>query len=166
MRPERFDELLRNYRVTKARVARLKETMEMLDRFLRMCSSQMVNDLVSLSQALSGMPHGSGTGDPTGRLAMDIASGEVSPFVRQIQEEMTEANLELIRIEPQTRMVEIALGALSDKERDLVTMKMIDDLSWAEILHQMGKKHGGDCSKRTMQRALERAMKKAHEVVR
>ena len=166
MNPEKFDELLKNYRVTKARIARLRETKTMLERFMRICSSNMVNDMVSLSQAITGMPHGSGNGDPTGRLATDLASGKASEFVKQIQSELTDVNLELIRIEPQARNVEIALGALGERERELVIMKNIDEYSWAEIIHQMNTKFGVTYTKRTLQRLIERAMDKAYEVVR
>lgn len=166
MSPQRFDEILKKYRSTKARLAYLRYQAEMLNRFLEMCTRDMVNDMVTMSQALTGMPHGTGTGDPTGRLAIDIESGKVSPFVQQIQEELNGVNAEINLIAPMARVVDIALGALSDKERDLVTMKMVDDSSWAEIIFNMNSKHGGDCKKRTLQRVLERAMQKAYEVVK
>ena len=166
MSPQRFDEILKRYRSIKARIAYLRHEAEMLERFLEICTREMINDEVSMSQAITGMPHGSGVGDPVGRLAIDIASGKVSVFVQQIQEEITEVNSELNLIVPQARAVDIALGAMSDKERDLVTMKMIDELSWAEILHKISQKHGGDCAKRTLQRVLEKAMQKAYEVVK
>jgi hypothetical protein len=166
MTAQRFDEVLKMYRQTKARVAYLRSQAEMLERFLRICSSQMIEDMMSMSQAITGMPHGSGTGDPTGRLAIDIESGKVSEFVKQIQEELTQVNAELNITAPQTRAVEIALGALNDRERDLVVMKMVDEFSWAEILFKMNAKHGGDCKKRTLQRVLEKAMQKAYEVVK
>jgi len=166
MSPERFDEILKKYRSIKARMAYLRHQVDMLERFLAICTREMVNDMVSMSQALTGMPHGSGAGDPVGRLAMDIESGKVSPFVQQIQEELTEVNAELNLIVPQARAVDIALGALSDKERDIVVMKMVDEFSWTEVIHKMSSKYGGNCTKRTLQRVLERAMEKAHEVVK
>lgn len=166
MSPQKFDEILKKYRSMRARVAYLRSQSEMLNRFLTICTNEMIEDMVSLSQALTGMPHGTGTGDPTGRLAIDIESGKVSAFVQQINEELTTVNGELNIITPQTRAVEIALGAMSDRERDLVTMKMMDEYSWAEIVFKMNAKHGGDCKKRTLQRVLDRAMEKAYEVVK
>lgn len=166
MKPEKFDELMKKYRVTKARIARLREDLRIGERNLRACSSSMVDDMISLSQAITGMPHGSGTGDPTGRLAIDIATGKVTPFVKQTQEDIAQINLELMILEPQARYVEIALGALSERERELVTMKIIDEFSWVEVIHQMNTKFGGNYTKRTLQRLVEHAMQKAYEVVR
>ena len=147
-------------------MAYLRSQVEMLERFLAICTREMINDEVSMSQAITGMPHGSGVGDPVGRLAIDIAEGKVSVFVKQIQEELATVNFELETITPQARAVDVALGALGDKERDLVTMKIMDELSWAEVIHKINLKHGGNCTKRTLQRVLERAMQKAYEVVR
>ena len=166
MRPEKFDELLRNYRVTKARIAYLRSQIETHERFLKICTDGMINDMVSLSQAITGMPHGSGTGDPTGRLAMDIESGKVSPFVQELQETMAEMVLELNKIAPEARAVEIALGAIGDRERALITMKIIDEFSWDEVIHKFNNSYGGKQTKRTLQRMIERAMQKVYEVVR
>lgn len=165
MSPARFDEILKKYRGIKARIAYLRSQAEMLERFLTICTREMINDQVTMSQAITGMPHGTGTGDPTGRLAIDIASGKVSVFVRQIQEELAGVNFELETISPQARAVEVALGALSDKERDIVTMKIMDEMSWAEVIHKVNSRYGGKDSKRTLQRVLERATQKAYEVV-
>jgi len=166
MSPERLDELLKKYRSNKARYAYLRSQIEMLERFRRMCESSMVNDQVSLSQAITGMPHGSGTGDPVGRLAIDIASGEVSPFVKQIHEDLKEVNLQLIRLEPDISTVEIVLESLGDREREVLVLKIIDDRSWGDTVQQMNEMHNNSYSKRTLQRLLDRALGRAYEIVR
>ncbi|MBP5462906.1 MAG: hypothetical protein J6Y20_12400 [Lachnospiraceae bacterium] len=165
MSPVRFNEILKKYRGIKARIAYLRSQIDMHEKFLEMCTKGMIYDMISLSQAITGMPHGTGTGDPTGRLAIDIESGTVSPFVKEIQQQITIENYELNEIIPQARAVEVALGALSDKERDLVTMKIMDEMSWAEVIHKVNSRYGGRDSKRTLQRVLERATQKAYEVV-
>ena len=165
MTPEQLDEKLKDYRVNKARCAYLRHQMESLKRYLAICKGTEISDQISLSQAISGMPHGSGVGDPTGRLAIDIADGKVGIFVKQIQEEMVPIQIELNEKEKSVREVEIVLEALSEREREIVTLKAIDDLPWQEALDQMNDKHGGTYAKRTIQRLYDRAMEKAYKTV-
>lgn len=165
MSPQRLTEILKQYRPSRARCAYLRSQLEMLDRFLAQCQGQMITDQVTMSQAITGMPHGTTVGDPVSRLAIDIASGEVTPFVKQIQEEIREVKAELDRILPDVRTVEIILEALNEREKILFEMKMIDEFSWPEILSRMNREYNNSYSKRSLQRLLERAMEKAHAVV-
>lgn len=165
MQPERLDELLKNYRQTKARATYLRHQLEALERFLKIATSQMVDDSVSLSQAITGMPHGTGNGDPTGKLATNLASGKVTEFVRQIQSEIDETKAELAKLTQGVQVVEIALMALNEREREVLGMKMIDEFSWAETLAMMNERHNNSYSKRSLQRLLDRAIEKAYETV-
>ncbi len=166
MSPAKLDEIMMRYRSNKARVAYLRSQREMLDRFLSICKSQMINDSVSLSQAITGMPHGSGVGDPVGRLAMDIVSGKVTPFVKQIQEDIMQNERDLQAVEPDVKVVDLVLGAFTERERQVVEMKIFDDLTWPETLSRMNEVHNNTYSKRSLQRLLDRAMGKAYEIVK
>ena len=165
MLPSRLDELLKKYRPNKAREAYLRNQLEGLGRMLELAKRKMVDESVSLSQALTGMPHGSGTGDPTGKLATNLAAGKVTEFVKQIQQEIDETQGMLVGLLKDIQVVEIVLDALNDREREVLTMKMIDEYSWAETLNRMNKLHSGSYSKRSLQRLLDRAVDKAYEVV-
>lgn len=166
MTPQRLDEIFKNYRVTKARMIYLTDLEKRLDRRLRILKGEMVEDMQSFSQAITGMPHGSGVGDPTGRLGVDIASGKVTPFIKQVEEELTEARSEMIRIGPDVNTVEVVLQALGDREREVLVLKIIDDRDWGDTVDQMNGLHNGAYSKRTLQRLLDRALEKAYEVVK
>ena len=165
MTPEQLDGMLGKHRPQKARMAYLRSQLEMLERFLQICQGQMINDSVSMSQAITGMPHGTTVGDPVGRLAIDIASGKVSEFVKQIREEIEEVQQELREVEKSVKLIEIVLEAMNERERKLVTMKMIDELSWKEIIARMNAEYGG-YSKSSLQRLLKTGMDKAYNVVR
>ena len=166
MTQDQLEELLRSYRTVKARYAYLRTQLEMLERFLRKCEESMVDDCVSMSQAITGMPHGSTVGDPTSRLAIDIASGKASEFVKQIREDIEEVRIELAAQEEKLMRMEIILGAMTDRERQIVEMKIVADLSWTEILAEMNAKYNNSYSKRSLQRLYSRAMEKAEEVAR
>ncbi len=165
MSPQQLTEVLRNFRTAKARCAYLESQLEDLNRLLRVSQGQMINDQISLSQAITGMPHGTNVGDPTGRLALDIASGKESVFVKQIQEEIIKFQAEMQTISPNVRVVEIVLNGLSERERIPFEMKMIDDCPWLEILARMNREYHNSYSKRSLQRLLDRAVEKAYKIV-
>ena len=166
MSPQRFDEILKKYRSMKARYAYLQTQLVMLERYLAICRGEMIDDKVSMSQAITGMPHGSGVVDPTSRLAIDIASGEVTVFVKQIQEDIERTSQEIQKIEPDIKIIEIVLEAMSERELAVMEMKMIDDLSWSKVLDEMNKRYNNSYSKRSLQRLLDRAVGKAYEIIK
>lgn len=166
MSPQSLKDTLEKYRSKKARYAYLQSQTEMLERFLKICQGEMIEDQVSLSQAITGMPHGTTVGDPVSRLALDIASGKVTPFVRQIQEEMEQVRVEMRKIFPEIRLAELVLDGLKERERLMIEMKIMDDLSWAEILDRMNRKYSNSYSKRSLQRLYDRAFDKACEIVK
>lgn len=166
MSPQRLDEILKKHRYSVARVAYVKSELVTLNRWLNVCQSQSISDRVSLSQAITGMPHGSGTGDPVGRLAADIADGKVSVFVKQVQSDIKSLEEEQASLEKDIAVVEIVLNALGDREREVLIFKVIDDRDWTDTTEQMNGLHNNSYSKRTLQRLLDRAMEKAYEVVK
>ena len=166
MTPQHLDELLEKYKPNKAREAYLLHQIDSLGRLLELAKKRMVDDFVSLSQALTGMPHGSGNGDPTGKLAINIASGKVTEFVKQIQAEIEETQGMLNLLMPEIRIVEIAMAALGEREKEVVELKMMDGLSWADVLGKMNERHNGSYSKRSLQRLIDRAMEKVYSVVK
>lgn len=166
MSPQRLDEILKKHRYSVARFAYVKSELLTLNRWLSICESQSITDRVSLSQAITGMPHGSGTGDPVGRLAADIADGKVSVFVKQVKSDIKSLEEEQARLEKDIGIVEIVLNALGDREREVLIFKVIDDRDWTDTTEQMNGLHNNSYSKRTLQRLLDRAMEKAYEVVK
>ena len=166
MSPQRLTEILKNYRASRARCAWLQEQLKMLDRFLKICEGEMVEDMMSMSQALTGMPHGTTVGDPTGRLALDIESGKISPFVKEIRGEIEQVKGELLKVSADVRAVEIIMDGMTERERNLLEMKMIDELSWKEIISRMNQKYGGKHKQRTLQRMAENIMEKAIAIVK
>ena len=166
MRQDQIEEMLREYRPKKARYAYLRTQIDMLERFLSKCEDSMVDDCVSMSQAITGMPHGTTVGDPTGRLAIDIVSGRVSSFVRQIREELEEVNKEAARLMEDLRVADILMSSMTDREREVVEMKIMAGMQWSEVLAEMNRKYSNSYSKRSLQRMYGRALEKAEDVVK
>jgi hypothetical protein len=160
------EELLREYRELRARYAYLRTQENTLEHLLKMCEGSMISDMVSLSQEITGMPHGTGISDPTRRVAMDIMSGNVTPFVEQIREELRSIRAEIIKIGPKVRLAELLLGAVTEREREIVEIRIIGDASWNDALAEMNERHNNSYSKRSLQRLYSRAIEKMENVVR
>ena len=166
MTRDQVDETLKIYRATEARVAYLRSQLEILKEYLRENENSVVNDGVSLSQAITGMPHGSGVGDPVGNLALRIAMGKTSVFVMQVREEIEVVMRELRLKQYILDFADAWLKALNDREVKVVTLKMIDGMSWSEILTALNSGGGPRWSKHTIQRILDNGMGKIYEAAK
>jgi len=166
MKPEQIEEMLGKYRVQKARYALLRSRLDELERILRVCENSMVSDLISLSQAITGMPHGSSVGDPTGRLAINLTTGTVSDFVKQVREEIMVVTQEAARLMEDLRVADIVISAMTEREREVIEMKIMSGMDWGEVLSEMNRRHSNSYSKRTLQRLYSRAIERAEEVTK
>ena len=166
MTRDQVDETLKIYRATEARVAYLRSQLEILQEYLRKNENSVVNDGVSLSQAITGMPHGSGVGDPVGNLALRIAMGKTSVFVQQVRKEIEPVERELRLKQYILSFTDAWLMALNEREEKIVTLKMIDGKSWAEILTALNSGGGPRWSKHTIQRIFDNGMEKVYEAAK
>ena len=93
-----------------------------------------------------GMPHGTGTSDPTARQAIEIAD--------IYDKRIAELNGRVRMIMDNRRLVEQMLDILSRDERRVITARYIDNIRWDYI---PGKVH---ISRRNCFRLEEKALKK------
>lgn len=166
MTQDRVNELLESYRTIQARCSYLQLQVDILTEGLRRNEQSMVSDRVSLSQAISGMPHGTSVGDPVGNLALDLVMGKVTVFVEQIRKELADVYSELYQKKRILACVDVWMGGLSDRERLAVEMKAIDKKPWAEVVLGFREKGIGECSKHTVQRLYDRGMGKIYEAAK
>ena len=165
MTRERVDEMMKNYRTVEARCEYLRAQVSILEASLEENRKQMINDKVSMSQAITGMPHGTTVGDPVGNLALDIAMGNVTVFMQQIEDELAAVKKELNSKQYVLVYVNSWLKGLNDREKMVVVLKNMDGQPWGQIVDAMKKQYGEDaCSKHSAQRLYDRAMEKIYEV--
>lgn len=162
MSPERLEKLLTEYYPNRQRAAWLQHKLGTLNRYLIIAKGQMINDGVSLSQAITGMPHGSGTGDPTAKLAIRIASGEVSNFVKEIEFDIREIESELAAVRADLEITEAALETLNDIQYELVEARKLSGMSWDATVEIINSQHSGAYSKRSLQRLMEKITEKLY----
>ena len=84
MQKEKAHMLLCDYRQNIARSKYLESAIQAQERAAAHLRETMIEDSIHITQALSGMPRGTNTSDPTGKLAAMFADGGVTEHVRQI----------------------------------------------------------------------------------
>jgi len=164
MKVEIVNEALSAYLERMARCEFLDGEIKLLREMLEKAEREMVDDEVSLSQELTGMPHGTSIGDPTGRLGLKLACGFESWSVKQIKEELIKLNEEYNTLKYWVAFVGAWLKCLTDKERMLIEMKYIQKLSWDEIINAYQKAYGQRYGKSGMKILVQKSIEKIYKI--
>lgn len=147
-----------------ARCENLGVELDILRDMLATAEREMVDDEVSLSQEITGMPHGSTIGDPTGKLGLKLACGYENWNVKQIKEEMKNISEERIVLGRWISFVNAWLKSLTEKERMLVELKYIQKLSWDEIINAYQKAYGQKYGKSGMKLLVQKSIEKVYRI--
>jgi len=147
-----------------SRCEHIDTEIKILREMLEVAEREMVNDEVSLSQALSGMPHGTAISDPTGRLGLRLACGFESWRVQQIKDELAKMEEEYRTLSHWIAFVRAWLKCLTDKEKMLIELKYIQKLSWDEIIIAYQKEYGQRYGKSGMKIQVHRAIEKVYKI--
>lgn len=164
MTPEKVDELMGVYLEHSARCKFLEGEIELLNGMLQQAKDEMVEDSVTMSQAMTGMPHGSGTSDPTALLGMRFAGGEVTWRVSQIEEELKKLQQELKQKRWTVVFVDAWMACLNERERLLVDHKILRKETWTEISASYAERYNIIPSKNGMRNIIRFAMDKIYTV--
>lgn len=164
MRAERVDEALAKYPEATARTEYLTQQNKLLQEALSIALTQMANDAVSLSQQLTGMPHGTKISDPTGRLGIWFAEGHETWTVEQIRAEIARNEEEIASLRWILVFVRAWMMALNDKESALIRWKYFDRLSWTEISRKVYETYGVKYGKRGLSYMIEAARKRIYRM--
>ena len=164
MKAENINEALSCYLERLARCEFLENELAMLHEMLETSEKEMINDEVSLSQEITGMPHGTSIGDPTGKLGLRLACGFESWTVKQIKEEIAKLQEEYNTLRYWVVFVQAWLKCLTDKERMLIEMKYIQKLSWDEIINKFQKEYGQRYGKSGMKILVQKSLEKVYKI--
>ena len=164
MKSEIVIEALSSYLERVARCEFLDSEIGILREMLNKAETEMVDDEVSLSQELTGMPHGTSISDPTGKLGLRLACGFESWTVKQIKEELTKLQEEYNTLKYWVSFVRAWMMCLTDKEKMLVEMKYIQKLSWDEIINKYQKEYGQRYGKSGMKILVQKSIEKVYKI--
>lgn len=156
--------MLSNYREHLARCEYLECEIRELERLAANMRESMVEDTVSCTQVISDMPGGTALSDPTGRLAMMLASGGVTERVKEIEEEISDKKRELAQKRVTVIFVDAWLKALNEKERFIVEKQVIDKLFWRDVIRFYDRAFGDAYSKHGLKSIRDNALQKIYRI--
>lgn len=166
MTAERVDEALSRYAEAVSRTEYLREQNRLLNEALQLALSHMVSDEVSLSQQLTGMPHGTMISDPTGRLGMWFAEGHESWTVEQIKAEIKTNKGEIASLRWVVCFVPAWIKGLNDNEARLIRLKYFNRLTFSEMAEAVEKETGVLLSRSGIVSKLKAAKRRIYRLAR
>lgn len=166
MSPEAVDKMLARYMAHKARCEFLESYIAELREILRSARATMRADAANGVQVISGMPHGSGTSDPTGRYGLLFAEGWMPEDMKEVEAEIQARERELRLKMVTVTLTQKILSVLTDKESMLVEGKDLQGLSWRELGEKYRAAWGVEVSRDTLRRMYRDAKQKMYEVAK
>lgn len=158
--------MIETYRQNVGRVDHLENLVGVYSKHLKHMKGNEAAMLVGGAQVITGMPHGSTTGDPTSRMGLMLADGFVPDIMADLIAELEAARAELREKRPAVVFVNAWLKGLTDKERWMIEGKMISGKSWEEMRAEHMHVYRAQCSKATLKRLKATALNKIFEMAR
>lgn len=164
MKKESVDTMMANYREYCARCEYLENDIKVTERFIETMKEGLVEDLISITACMTGMPHGSGISDPTGRVGDMIASGRATYLVEDVINEVAGMKEELAEKMVTVVFVNSWIRALDNKERFVIEQKMLGGLSWRQLTFTFKRQFGDTYSQQGLRRIRDAAMQKIYRI--
>lgn len=165
MQPEEVDVLLAGYLEDKGRYLHLTKTVLGLTHRFERIRDYAINVMASPGgQNLSGMPHASGVGKPTERIAVDFADEEYPDYVRPYKEALDRAVVQQAAMKNRIEYVEAWLCGLTTREAWIIRHNVIDNLPWRETVRLYQQEFGVYYSKDSLKRIKEHALEKIYRM--
>ena len=166
MTHETVIQMIEAYRLNVGRVEHLENLVSVYSASLKRMEGNKADMMAGGAQVISGMPHGSTTGDPTSRMGLMLADGYVPEIMADLIAELEAANAELQEKRPAVVFVWAWLKGLTDKECWMIEGKMISGKSWEEMRAEHVRQYHVQCSKATLKRLKATALDKIFEMAR
>lgn len=161
---EQVDEMLHNYRENTARIALIDTEISSLRNLYADMEKTIVEDSVSTTSVLTGMPRGNKTSDPTGRVGIGVAAGDVPSHMRQIEDEIRVLSRERRELQTPVEKVDALLKALNEKQGFVLYRKAIDQMQWREIAYAYKKLFDIDYSRQGIKKIYKESMLRLYRV--
>lgn len=166
MTEEVINEYLTQYKTMVGRCGHLRVAIPLLENELNRISHQAAADLATRggSQNLDGMPHGTTVGNPTEKLGLLLASGYREDEMDKLQVQIWELERELSTKSAAIKMVDAWMSGLPSRQRWMIERQCFDALTYAQIIPLYKIQFGDECSKDTLKRIRDRALKRIYEM--
>ncbi len=157
--------MLTEYRDNVGKCAHLEVTITRLETLLAQ-QRALLEDTASLhAQQISGMPHGSGTGDPVGRLACSLASGDTPSYIAELESDICRLKTERELYGSRVRYVEAWLKILPEQERYVLEEHTVNGVSWRMLGFEFERRFKTSGAKSTLKRVHARALERIYRLL-
>ena len=165
MKPERAEEMLKEYKGCVGRCGYLKKAIAEAEEDIGAWERSLASDLVNSGGVnMDGMPHGTAVGKPTERMALTLAAGYIPEDLEEAKERLKEMIQELREKEMIVVFVEAWLSGLTEREKWLIEQVYFEQQTYAYIISALRSKHGINTSKDGVRRMKKTALDKIYEM--
>ena len=165
MLPEKADQMLRDYKVFLGRCKYLTALICELKAEAAAWRENLADELAGVgAQNLDGMPHGTTVGNPTERLGIMLAEGFTPDGLKTLEEQIVDYQRELNEKSVTVHFVEAWLDGLTEKERWIVQMQVIEGAYWREIVMEYHRRYGEEYSREGLKKIRDAAVRKIHQM--
>lgn len=165
MKPERAEEMLREYKGCVGRCGYLKKAIPEAEADIATWERSLAADLANSGGVnMDGMPHGTAVGKPTERMALALAAGYEPGDLKEAKERLTDMIRELREKEMVVVFVEAWLSGLTEREKWLIEQLYFEQQTYAYIISSLRSKHEVNTSKDGVRRMKKAALEKIFEM--
>lgn len=158
MTADKVRELFDSYTASKGKAARLEAEIRKLRAEIDQLRGTDVDALKATT--IDGMPHGKGgKSDPTGVKAVKRADGApLSRTEAKLARKLADKQAELTQLNLDVDTVDGWLSALMDRDRLILSVKLIEKQRWRAVAEQYRQRFGDEMSDDTLRRMCDRAV--------
>lgn len=158
MTVEQVKDILGRYSANRGKAARLEVEIAKLEVEERKLREMEITTLKASS--IDGMPRGKGgKSDPTGRKAVQLASGQaVSKDEARLIEKISAKKADLSQLKLDVKVAEGWLNALMEREKLIINLQVVQKRSWKETAQEYLRAFGDEMSDDTLRRMRDRAI--------
>ena len=163
MSPNQVCDMLGQYKACLGRCSHLEIVIEQCRAEVEERKAHLSEDLIhATGEQNSGMPHGSGVGNPTEKIGVMLAENafpqDLKDQIRELRQMEAEYRAKIVNV----RLVEAWLACLSERERFILSLQKFEDAPYREIGAAYQERYGEALSRDALRKKRNSAMKKIY----
>lgn len=158
---KQVETVLASYRQSEARRDNLTQDIEACERGIKYLDhDELIDEAAVRGQSYDNadMPRGTKTSDPTAGLAIRMIEGSEPKHKAELEKELRQLTRERQMLIRNLTMMDGWLACLKEKERAVVTWRIIEASTWPETLSKFEETFGLTYSLNGLKKVKERAL--------
>ena len=167
MTQETIIEMLQAYRLNVSKCGLLRIEIDEAETKLKTMQRTMAEEAATSSgNGAAGMPRSTKISNPTERIGLMLASGEVPQHITDLKRSIEELKRELYQRTIHVNRVDAWLAVLTERERWVVTGHIMDCLTWNDMSKDYEHRYGQPRTRRSLQRLKRQALRQIARIDR